>query len=155
MMNLAFAVDDSALTLQGLTAGTDVLTAEGALAVEHVSAGDRIVTRSGLRSLRAVSVRIVRCAAMVCIGVDTLGVGRPDRETLVPAGQHLMIRDWRATAMFGKPHAMIPAVRLVDGRLIRAAAQTDVRLFSLYFDGPEVIYAGGLELGCFAQTIPA
>ena len=36
----------------GLTLGTLVLTADGTLPVEHLDAGDRIITRAGMRTLR-------------------------------------------------------------------------------------------------------
>ena len=142
-------------TLQGVLAGTVVLTADGALPVEFLSAGDRIATRSGLRTLRGVAVQVVRRAAMVRIGTDTLGQGRPACETVVPAGQGILIRDWRAQALYGKPQAIVPAARLVDGTLIRSEAHTDVRLYALQFDFAEVIYAGGLELSCTPETVAA
>jgi len=142
-------------TLRGLAASTVVLTADGALPVEHLGAGDRIITRSGLRLVRRVSVQAMRRAAMVRIGVDTLGVGRPDASVLVAPGQGILIRDWRAMALFGMALAMIPAMRLVDGELIRTEAASDVRLYGLHFDRDEVIYAGGLEIGCTPETVTA
>lgn len=36
----------------GIALGTHVLTADGSLPVEYLQAGDRIVTRSGMRTLR-------------------------------------------------------------------------------------------------------
>lgn len=40
----------------GLTRGTHVLTADGALLVECLQVGDRIVTRAGLRRLRGLDI---------------------------------------------------------------------------------------------------
>jgi len=155
MRKSAFAVTDVALDLQGLARCTEVLTAEGSLPVDHLAAGDRIVTRSGLRVVRAVTVQVVRRAALVRIGTDTLGVGRPKAPIVVAAGQTVLIRDWRARALYGTASALVAASRLVDGRQIRAEARCDMRLFTLQFDTPEVIYAGGLELGCGADAIAA
>ena len=138
-----------------MVAGTIVLTAAGALPVEYLSAADRIVTRSGLRALRGVTVTVLRRAAMVRIGVDTLGIGQPAAEVVVSAGQQVMIRDWRAQTMFGAAQALIPARLLVDGHWIRAEAKTDVRLFALKFETRDVVYAGGLELGCAPQRVTA
>jgi len=144
-----------AVTMSGMVAGTDVMTADGALSVEHLFAGDRVVTRSGLRVLRAVAVSFVPRAAMVQIAGDALGIGRPDRSVQVAAGQGVLIRDWRARALFGTAQAVIPAARLVDGQFILAMTQTDVRLFSLRFDEPAVIHAGGLELACPSEPATA
>ena len=155
MTEAAFNLERIALDLQGLAAGTMVLTAEGALPVEYLAAGDRVVTQSGLRAVQAVTVQTVKRAAMVLIGVDMLGVGRPDTDVLVAAGQTVLIRDWRAQAMYGRAQALIPAARLVDGQVIRAEALSDARLFALQFSADQVIYAGGLELGCTPQRVPA
>jgi hypothetical protein len=38
----------------GIALGTHVLTADGTLPVEYLEAGDRIVTRSGMRTLRGI-----------------------------------------------------------------------------------------------------
>ncbi len=153
MTNSTIKTQDVALDLQGLVSGTLVLSAEGSLPVEYLTAGDRLVTRSGLRILRAVSVRVVRRASMVRIGRDMLGVGRPEADVMVPAGQPVMIRDWRAQVLRGRKTALIAAACLVDGQLIRAESKNNVRLFGLRFDGPEVIYAGGLELACTEQPV--
>jgi hypothetical protein len=155
MTQSALAVGDVSLTLQGMAPGTEILTADGALPVEYLAEGDRIVTRSGLRVLRSVSVQVVRHAAMVQLGVDTLGVGRPDHDVLVAAGQTILIRDWRAQALFGTPQALVPACRLVDGSLIRAQARANLRIYTLHFDATEVIYAGGLELSCAPAPVAA
>jgi len=39
---------------KGLSAGTEVLTADGALPIEFLSPGDRVITRSGMKVLRGV-----------------------------------------------------------------------------------------------------
>ena len=155
MTEAAFKLERIELDLQGLAAGTMVLTAEGALPVEYLAAGDRVVTQSGLRAVQAVTVQTVKRAAMVLIGVDMLGVGRPDTDVLVAAGQTVLIRDWRAQAMYGRAQALIPAARLVDGQVIRAEALSDARLFALQFSADQVIYAGGLEFGSAPQRVPA
>lgn len=141
--------------LHGILAGTGVLTADGEMPVEFVMTGDRIVTRSGLRVLRRVQAQVLRRAVLVRIGAETLGVGQPAEDVLVPAGQPVLVRDWRAQAMFGTTQALVAARRLVDGHWIRAEAGKNVRLFALRFDSPEVIYAGGLELGCTPQPVLA
>lgn len=155
MAQAALSTNAVSQALQGFAGETGVLTAEGALPVEYLAVGDRIVTRSGLRVLRGVTVQVVRRITMVWIGGDTLGVGRPAASLVIAPGQAILIRDWRAQALFGKAQAMIAAGRLIDGELIRPVAMTNMRLYSLYFDSDEVIYAGGLELGCAAARVAA
>ena len=132
--------------IRGLAAGTVVLTLAGALPVEHLTAGDRIITRSGARTLRAIRSEAVASARMVRVCASALGIDQPEDDLLLAADQPVLIRDWRAKAMKGVSQAMMPAAALVDGEYIRAEAVSGQRIFTLEFDAPVVIYAGGLEL---------
>jgi hypothetical protein len=60
-----------------------------------------------------------------------------------------------AKALYGRDVAMVAAQRLADGDYIRRETVAEVRLFTLRFGRDEVIYAGGLELACAAQTVTA
>jgi Hint domain len=138
----------------GMAPGTVVLTLDGALPVEFLAPGDRIITRDGARTLRAVSVAEVT-GDVVRIGARTLGHDRPEGDVLVGADQGILLRDWRARAMYGVTQAVVAARRMADGEMIRVEDATDLRLFTLSFDAPAVIYAGGLELACAAVTVDA
>ena len=82
------------------------------------------------------------------IRASSLGHDRPEQDLLVAPGQPILIRDWRAKAIFGQPVAAIPAARLADGEFVCLETHRQVRLFTLRFDEDEVIYAEGLELAC-------
>jgi hypothetical protein len=138
----------------GLAEGAEVLTPAGAVAVETLAPGDRIVTRAGTRVLRGVSMRELRRARLVRISARALGPDRPERDVAVAADQPMLVRDWRARALRGVDRALMPAARLADGEYIRAEARSGARLYTLHFDAPEVIYVHGLELGCEAP-LPA
>lgn len=132
----------------GMLAGTMVRTLDGTLPVDYLTPGDRIVTRSGARRLTSVSVQARKVVDLVRIRASTLGHDRPEQDLLVSPGQPLLIRDWRAQAIFGQPVAVVPAARLADGEFICLETHAQVRLFTLRFDEDEVIYAEGLELAC-------
>lgn len=132
----------------GVAAGTMVRTLEGLLPVEYLTPGDRIVTRGGARRLVSVSVQARKMVDLVRIRASTLGHDRPEQDLLVSAGQPMLIRDWRAKAIFGAPVAVVPAARLADGEFVCLETHRHVRLFTLRFDEDEVIYAEGLELAC-------
>jgi len=136
----------------GLLAGAKVMTLDGALPVEYLTPGDRIVTRVGARRLMSVSVRQARQATLVRIRAATVGHDRPQRDLLVAPGQLVIIRDWRATALYAAPAAAIPAARLTDGAFVVTGQHRDVRLFTLRFETDAVIYAEGLELACPATA---
>ncbi len=132
----------------GLVAGTQVRTLDGLLPVEFLGPGDRIVTRAGSRRLEAVSVLHRRMAGVIRIRATTLGHDRPEQDLLLAPGQPVMIRDWRARALYGVEVAAIPASRLADGEFIVTEVLRQVQLFTLRFAEDEVIYAEGLEIAC-------
>lgn len=132
----------------GMLVGTMVRTLEGVLPVEYLVPGDRIVTRSGMRRLASVSVVARKMVDLVRIRASTVGHDRPDQDLFLSPGQPVVIRDWRAQALYGVPAAAVPAARLADGEFVCLETHRNVRLFTLRFDDEEVIYAEGLELAC-------
>ncbi|MHC0053132.1 Hint domain-containing protein [Actibacterium sp. D379-3] len=130
----------------GLAEGTTILTLDGALPVEFLSPGDRIVTRNGARSLRRLTAHRLT-GAPYRISPGALGHDNPDREMFLAPGQKLLIRDWRAQALYGAKQALVPVARLADGTYIaRAAGKVGLRLYALEFDGDEIFYADGMEV---------
>lgn len=132
----------------GMLVGTKVRTLEGVLPVEYLAPGDRIVTRAGMRRLTSISIVSRKMVDLVRIRASTVGHDRPDQDLLLSPGQPVIIRDWRAQALYGLPAAAIPAARLADGEFVCLETHRQVRLLTLRFDDEEVIYAEGLELAC-------
>lgn len=143
---------DSKATITGLTAGTTVLTLDGEIPVEFLSPGDRVITRdSGMAVLKQIRIRRVRTRA-VSVAASSLGHDRPAADLVLPQGQQVLVRDWRAQALFGKQQAMVPVSRLVDGQYVRHIGEVEMRVFELRFERDHVIYAGGMEV---AAPVPA
>lgn len=132
--------------VKGLPSGTTILTLDGELPVEHLSAGDKVITRDSgiavLKSLREVDVTV----APIAIKAGSLGYTRPDRDMLVAPDTPVHIRDWRAEALFGTKAATVPAKRLVDGEFVAEAEMRRMVLWELDFDRPHIVYADGLEV---------
>ena len=139
----------------GLFAGTTVLTLAGEMPVEYLSVGDRIITRSGARVLRAIHSTVMPTAKLVCISASALGVEKPVEDMRVSANQGIHIRDWRAKALKGVAQAVIPAQELADGEYNRVETVVGACLYSLEFYGAEVIYVNGVEMTCPAATVAA
>ncbi|WP_112309030.1 Hint domain-containing protein [Pseudogemmobacter bohemicus] len=139
----------------GLTVGTTVLTLEGELPVQFLAPGDRVISRSGARVLKSVEVSVLRDADMIRVSASALGHDRPEADCFIAPGQKIMLRDWRAKALYGQGVAMIEAQRLCDGDYIRPELVSEIRIFSLKFDHDEVIYANGMELLCEGQKTAA
>lgn len=130
----------------GIAAGTKVMTLDGEMPVEFLTAGDRVITRdTGMAVLKGIRARKVACD-LVHIAGGSLGHNRPEADITVPSGQELLIRDWRAEAIFGKKHALVSADRLVDGEFVRALGKGVMTVYELIFETDHIIYAGGLEI---------
>lgn len=152
--DIAEAVTE-ACPLEGIIAGTQVLTLDGELPVQFLAPGDRVITRSGARKVQSIDVSVVRDAEMIRISASSLGHERPEADIFVAPGQQILVRDWRAKALYGKDVAMVEARRLADGDYIRKEVVAEARLFTLRFEHEEVVYAGGLELSCSPVTVSA
>lgn len=139
----------------GLLAGTRIMTAEGALPVEWLAPGDRVIARNGMRRLEAVDWRAEADAPVVRIAPRALGSGRPGAALVVAPAQPLWIRDWRAQAIWGRAEVAVPARRLVDGRLICADVLPQAHFLMLHFAQDEVIYAEGVDIACLPLRVTA
>ncbi len=136
----------SASDATGIPDGTFVLTQKGDMPVELITPGDKIVTRdAGLATVRSVH-SFAWLGRAVCIAAGSLGDTRPEQNLTLPETQPVLIRDWRARAIFGRFRAMVPARDLIDGEFIRDVGLRPMVLHHLRFDTPHVLYAGGLEL---------
>lgn len=154
----ALRVDDMGhATPIAIAPGTTVLTLDGALPVEHLYPGDKLITRHGARALAGLDAVLIPAGTMIVeIMRNALG-GRPERDLWVPAAQRILIRDWRAKALYGQAQACVPAAQLVDGDYVKLTELAqDVTGFALRFGRPEVFYADGLELASADRlTVPA
>jgi hypothetical protein len=145
---------DTGHPAEGIAHGTPVLTLRGAVAVQDLIPGERIITRDrGPCALRTISHRDTT-EGLVQVAPGALGQDRPDAPTWLPETQTVLLRNWRAEAQFGKPHILVSAGRLVDGAgMTRAEPKAPMRLYTLMFDAPHVIYAAGIEV-LSAQIAP-
>lgn len=137
---------ENSAKITGLLADCNVLTMQGYVPVSKLQAGDRIITRNGMRVLRELK-RTSHEFRAVAVGCGTLGFNRPATAMLMAPGQEVMVRDWRAEMLFGRDQVIVPIERMVDGTYIAEAdemAQHDV--FELCFDEEEVFYADGVEI---------
>ncbi len=138
--------------LNALAVGAEVLTLDGALPVEYLNPGDRVITRdSGSATLRRIR-SFTAYVPTVTIRPGSLGHMRPDRVIALPAAQEILLRGWRAETLFGARRALVPISRLVDGNFIRAQGVRRMALIELMFDAPHILYADGLELAAAASV---
>lgn len=134
-------------TANGIASGALVTTMAGIVPVDGLSPGDRIITRSGMRIIDQVrAIRVPEGSDIIAVTKDALG-GRPDRDLWLLPDQPLLIRDWRALALWGVTQARVAAKRLVDGEYVRwSALETATTCYQITCKTPEILYVDGLEL---------
>lgn len=130
----------------GFIQGAMILTLDGELPVEHLQAGDRVVTRDiGAARLKAVTQRDIRLCP-ISVKPGTLGQSRPKGEVLMLPGQMVLLRDWRARAFGTAQESLVELSKLVDGEFILSSnTRQTLRVYDLQFEDTHVIYADGIE----------
>ena len=147
------ATTESPKHVSGLWADSTIMTLNGERSVSDLSPGDRVVTRdSGVALVTSVKSRQIITRA-VTILAGSLGHTRPECDVTLPAGQPVLVRDWRARAIFNARQAMVPAHRLIDGEFITDQGEIEMTLYELGFDTPHILYVDGLEVGSDASAI--
>ncbi|MEL6587976.1 MAG: Hint domain-containing protein, partial [Pseudomonadota bacterium] len=129
----------------GLFEGSRLLTAKGELGVEKLRPGDRVVTRNfGMAAVRQViCTRMPVGAPQVRIPANALGRNRPEGDAFLLCDQPVVVRDWRAQALFGAREARVAAERLADGKVIHLVPSSGCPVWSLVFEEPAVLYMDG------------
>lgn len=131
---------------QGLRAGSIILTLDGEMAVEDLKAGSRVITRgSGMAIVRRVSMRRI-LTDTVRILAGSLGDKQPDRDVILLAEQKILIRDWRASAIYGNSDALVTVRDLIDNEFVTLEPDKSMTVFEIEFDTPQVLYVDGLEI---------
>lgn len=130
--------------------GTMILTAEGEVPVEDLTAGSRVVTLDhGLQPLRWIGSRRVKAHgkfAPVRIRAGTLGA---ERDLLVSQQHRLMLRSPMAELMFGESQVLVPAKGMVNDDSVRIEVGGEVEYFHLMFDTHELVYSNGIPTESF------
>ncbi|WP_300029240.1 Hint domain-containing protein [uncultured Roseobacter sp.] len=131
----------------GLVHGARVLTLRGEMPVQALVPGDRLVSPGAVMA----EVNRIEVSSVITRGIyviaGSLGHTRRSTDTLLAAGQPVLIRDWRAAALTGRRLAWLPAIDLVDGEFVRDIGLAPMTLYRVICDGPRVICADGMELG--------
>ena len=137
---------ESNTKISGLLGGTQVLTMRGYLPISSLEAGDRVVTRNGMCTLKELHVER-HMMRPIRVGQGTLGFSRPNSDMLMAPDQEVMVRDWRAEMLFGRDMVIVNINTMVDGKYIAEEADLDIHeVYQLRFEGEEIFYADGIEV---------
>lgn len=132
--------------LSGIGAATEVLTRAGYKHASELSVGDHVITRDrGLQPITRITRQFAR-SRMVRFAAEALGTDKPEQDVLLPARQLVLVRDWRAEALFGRHEARVQAAALIDDHYITEAGMQQLDCVQIWLDAPSVIYVRGMEV---------
>ena len=140
------AAAQSPFPMVGLVAGTLILTGDGALPIEFLSPGDRIISRAhGMVHLTGIEAA-TETLHMVRVYPGALGTNTPEHLTMMPSAQRVLLRDTRVKQFSPAAQTVVPVGCLVDDATITDMGRRETRVFRLSFERPEVVYADGIEI---------
>lgn len=130
----------------GLGPDVAIRTPGGFVAAAALRVGDCVITARGPRTLVQVDhVSLPPTVAMIRFRHLVLAPGTRE-DVLVSATQRIVIKDWRALAIWRKPAVAPIAASLVDGEFVTLERGAVGCLVLLHVGAPEILLAAGLEL---------
>ncbi|WP_413221066.1 Hint domain-containing protein [Tritonibacter mobilis] len=132
--------------LSGVEATAEVLTRKGYKAAAQLSSRDDVITRDkGILSIRDITRRTER-SRMVRFAAEALGTDRPEQDLVLPARQLVLVRDWRAEALFGRHEAYVQAAALIDDQYITDDGMHQLDCVQIWLEAPSVLYVRGMAV---------
>ena len=128
--------------------GTRIATINGAVAIEDLAVGDRVITARGeIQPIRWIGHRTVECAGAnhpshpVRVRAGAFGKGLPMRDLLLSAGHHVFADG-----------TLVPLFALENGVTIAREAVSQVTYWHVELEHHEVILAEGLPTESYLDT---
>ncbi len=134
------------------TPGTYIATPRGAVLVEDLKVGDRVVTRdNGLQSIKWVGkkrldhVQLKTLVALrpILIEAGSLGENIPDRDMLVSPGHRMLIVSKIAQLYFGQSEVLVAAKDMCDIDGVGVAVVPYITYVHFLCDNHELVLADG------------
>ncbi|MEM8980023.1 MAG: Hint domain-containing protein [Pseudomonadota bacterium] len=134
------------------TPGTLIATPRGERPVEHLQAGDRVITRdNGIQEIRWAGRKEVDHLGFaaaphlkpVMITKGSLGNGLPERDTLVSPNHRILVASDRTALYFEDREVLVSAKHLVDGKGVHRMNAMNTTYLHFMFDNHEVVLSNG------------
>lgn len=136
------------------TPGTLIATDRGAVPVETLSVGDRVLTRDhGLQPIRWIGRRDLTASELlrtphlrpVLIGAGALGPGQPQRDMRVSPQHRLLMTGAYPELISGETEVLAPALYFLgQPGIVQDAAAMGVSYLHLMFDQHEIVMSDGI-----------
>lgn len=134
------------------TPGTMIATARGAVPVEALALGDKIITRdNGLQEIRWIGAKTLNAKELaarrhlqpVMIRAGALGNGLPSRDILVSPNHRVLVASDQTALYFEDREVFCAAKHLINNRGIEEMQVQTVTYVHFMFDHHEVVLSNG------------
>ena len=141
------------------TPGTRIATPYGAVPVEDLREGDKVLTKdngpreilwTGARRMSGARLYAMPHLRPVRIRAGAFGIDRPDDEFLVSPEHRMLIKGAAAQALFNTPEVLVAAKDLINDRTIRQETKLkEITYVHLLLESHQVIWANNVETESF------
>ena len=141
------------------TPGTRIATPYGAVPVEELREGDRVLTKdngpqailwTGARRMSGARLHTTPALRPIRISAGAFGIDRPDDALLVSPEHRMLVTGRAARALFNTPEVLVAARDLVNGTTVRQEARLkEIIYVHLLLESHQVIWANGVETESF------
>ncbi|WP_430463902.1 Ig-like domain-containing protein [Tabrizicola sp.] len=134
------------------TPGTLIATPKGEVPVEHLKAGDRVITRdNGIQEIRWTGKKQLGWRDLaanphlkpVLIRQGSLGNGLPERDMMVSPNHRMLVANDRTALYFDEHEVLVSAKHLVAGQGIQWVDSIGTTYIHFMFDRHEVVLGNG------------
>ena len=137
------------------TSGTLIKTDCGAVAVEHLSVGDLVLTADrgyqavrwiGSRRLDAIDLRMSPKLRPIRVRAGALGKRSPEQDLMVSPQHRVLVRSKIAKRMFGSHEVLAAAKHLLHADGVDVAEDfSEVEYWHFMFDEHEIVFSNGAQ----------
>jgi len=142
------------------TPGTMIRTPAGAVPVEMLREGARVLTRdngpqpvlwTGARRMTGARLHAMPWLRPIRIRSGAFGLARPDAELLVSPEHRMLVRGAAARALFNSDEVLVAAGDLIrdDGAIARDTVLREVTYIHLLLPSHQILWANGVETESF------
>ncbi|WP_407703788.1 Hint domain-containing protein [Tabrizicola oligotrophica] len=134
------------------TPGTLIATPKGEVPVEHLKAGDRVITRdNGIQEIRWTGQKALGWRDLatnphlkpVLIRQGSLGNGLPERDMMVSPNHRMLVANDRTALYFDEHEVLVSAKHLVAAAGIQSIDSIGTTYIHFMFDRHEVVLSNG------------
>ena len=143
------------------TPGTKIATGRGETLVEHLVAGDRVVTRdNGIQTVRWVGQKKIDWRIMttnphlkpILVRRGSLGNDLPERDLMLSPNHRVLVTNERTALQFDEPEVLVAAKHLIGGVSVRSIDSIGTTYLHFMFDRHEVVLSDGIWSESFHPT---